>query len=227
MTFVVQSRLSDSSSVETVMHGHTIASGAPIRPAETHWHLVISRHSGKTHVLLVGPLTKSGVVQYGAGAEILWIKFRLGVYMPHLPTRNFLETETLLPEAVGKSFWLKGSAWPLPNHENADTFINRLMREDVLAHDPVVSAVLCRQVKPQAFSPRTVRHRFLHTTGLTQGYILQYERARQAQALLESGASILDTVEAAGYYDQPHLTRALRQFVGYTPAQIIRMRQTE
>ncbi|MCB0139261.1 MAG: AraC family transcriptional regulator, partial [Caldilineaceae bacterium] len=35
------------------------------------------------------------------------------------------------------------------------------------------------------------------------------------------GVSILDAVDEAGYYDQPHLTRALRQWVGYTPAQIL------
>jgi len=26
----------------------------------------------------------------------------------------------------------------------------------------------------------------------------------------------------AGYYDQPHLTRALRQLIGYTPAELAR-----
>jgi hypothetical protein len=30
-------------------------------------------------------------------------------------------------------------------------------------------------------------------------------------------------VDAAGYYDQPHLTRSLKQWVGHTPAQIIEM----
>jgi methylphosphotriester-DNA--protein-cysteine methyltransferase len=147
--------------------------------------------------------------------------------MPHLPTRDFLETETLLPEAVGKSFWLKGSAWSFPDYENADTFVDQLMREEVLAYDPLVNAVLGGRVEPQAFSPRTIRHRFLHTTGLTQGYILQYERAKRALALLQGGTSILDTVAEAGYFDQPHLTRALKQFVGYTPAQILRMNQPE
>ena len=36
---------------------------------------------------------------------------------------------------------------------------------------------------------------------------------------------ILDTVEEAGYFDQSHLTRSLKQWVGHTPAQIIRMSQ--
>jgi AraC-like DNA-binding protein len=40
---------------------------------------------------------------------------------------------------------------------------------------------------------------------------------------LGQGVSILDAVYELGYYDQPHLTRALKQWVGHTPAQIMRM----
>jgi methylphosphotriester-DNA--protein-cysteine methyltransferase len=70
-----------------------------------------------------------------------------------------------------------------------------------------------------------VRHRFLQATGLSQNHIRQYERAQQAAALLQQGKSILDTAYDLGYYDQPHLTRSLKQFFGYTPAQIGRVSQ--
>jgi methylphosphotriester-DNA--protein-cysteine methyltransferase len=53
------------------------------------------------------------------------------------------------------------------------------------------------------------------------------KRAHHAQDLLEQGVSILDTVDEAGYFDQPHLTRSLKQFIGYTPAQLISLRKTE
>jgi methylphosphotriester-DNA--protein-cysteine methyltransferase len=65
-----------------------------------------------------------------------------------------------------------------------------------------------------------MRHRFRQATGLTQSYIRQMQRAQHAQTLLLQGVSILDTVNEAGYFDQPHLTRSLKQFLGYTPAQI-------
>ena len=99
------------------------------------------------------------------------------------------------------------------------------MHDEVLAYDPLVNAVL--QGEPTEMSPRTVRHRFLRATGLTQSHILQFERARQAERLLQQGWSILDTVFEAGYFDQPHLTRSLKQFIGYTPAQVIRRSQPE
>jgi methylphosphotriester-DNA--protein-cysteine methyltransferase len=139
--------------------------------------------------------------------------------MPYLPPRDFLDVETTLPGAASNSFWLKGSAWQFPDYDNVETFIDRLVREEVLVHDPVVKAVL--QGQPQEMAARTVRHRFLRATGLTQLHIYQAERARRAEALLRQGVSILDTVFEAGYYDQPHLTRSLKQFIGHTAGQIV------
>jgi AraC-like DNA-binding protein len=187
--------------------------------------MVFVRYQGGVHPLVVGPLTKAGVASWTEGAEILWIKFRLGTCIPHLPTRKLLDKETVLPEASSHFFWLKGSAWQMPDYENADTFVNRLVRDELLVHDPVVDSAL--QGHPQDVSPRTVRHRFLRITGLTQSHIYQIERAQRAAALLEQGVSILDTVDEVGYFDQPHLTRSLKRWVGHTPAQIIRKRQPE
>jgi AraC-like DNA-binding protein len=173
--------------------------------------------------IFVGPLTSAGVVPFGEGAEILWIKFKLGSFMPHLPVRDFLDTETTLPDASSRSFWLKGSAWEVPDYENVEAFVDRLAREDVLLRDPVVDEVLGGRLK--AMPARTVRQRFLRATGLSQGHIYQIERAKRAAELLQRGESILDTVFEVGYYDQPHLTRSLRRWVGQTPAQILRLSQ--
>ena len=217
MTIAFEERKSDSPYVQTVTRGRTLSDGAPTRPAEIHWHMVFSRRQGRMVPLLVGPWTASGLTQYEADADLLWIRLKLGAYMPHLPTRTFRNSETALPDASSRAFWLHGSAWEFPDFENADTFIDHLMRDGALAFDPVVSAALRDQ--PPEMSARTMRHRFLHVTGHSQAHIRQYERAQQAAALLAQGASILDTIHEAGYYDQPHLTRSLKQFAGYTPAQ--------
>jgi methylphosphotriester-DNA--protein-cysteine methyltransferase len=144
-----------------------------------------------------------------------------------MPARKLLDAETTLPQAAHHSFWLNSSAWQHPNFENADTCVNRLVREGVLVSDPVVNAALQDQLPPQAIASRTVRHRFLRATGLTQSHIRQMKRAQQAAVLLQQGVSILDTVYEAGYFDQPHLTRSLKHFIGYTPVQIIRMSNPE
>jgi hypothetical protein len=222
MSIIHQERLSDSPYVETITHGWTVGDGSTIRPAEIHWHLVFVRENGRAHSLVVGPWTTAGVASWGAGAEILWIKFKTGTFMPQLPFRTLLDKEIRLPEAARRnSFWLNGSVWQFPDYENAETFVDWLVRQDVLVRDPVVNAVL--QGRPQETSARTVRHRFLRATGLTHSHIRQVERAQRAAALLQQGVSILDTVHAAGYFDQPHLTRSLKQWIGYTPSRLIQL----
>jgi methylphosphotriester-DNA--protein-cysteine methyltransferase len=118
------------------------------------------------------------------------------------------------------SFHLAGSSWHIPDYENVETFIARLVRQGALVTDPVVTAVLARQ--PLEMSLRTVRRRFVLATGLPYQMIAQIERAKQATALLEKGVSLIDAAYQAGYADQSHMTRAVKQFIGYTPALIVR-----
>jgi AraC-like DNA-binding protein len=62
---------------------------------------------------------------------------------------------------------------------------------------------------------------------LTQLHIYQAERAHRAESLLQQGVSILDTVYELGYYDQPHLTRAMNKFIGHTPGQIAPLSESQ
>jgi AraC-like DNA-binding protein len=145
--------------------------------------------------------------------------------MPHLPTRKLLDAETNLPGAAHNAFWLHSSTWQLPDYDNVETFVDWLVRDELLVNDPVVNTVL--QDRTPDVSLRTIRHRFLQATGLSHNYIRQMKRAQDAAALLEQGVSILDAAYELGYYDQPHLTRSLKQFIGYTPGHIVRVSQPE
>lgn len=219
MSLIYTERLSDSPYVERIFHVTTLRADWPIRPAETHWHLVLARREGQCLPLVVGPWRASGAVHIPDGADILYIKFRLGTFMPHLPTNAIADRETLLGAGVRNTFWLDGRAWEWPDFENADTFVERWVRAEVLVHDPLVSRAL-REEPLGDIAPRTVRHRLLRATGQSVRHIQQASRALQAADLLGQGVSILDTVTTLGYFDQPHLTRALKRFVGHTPAQI-------
>ena len=153
MTIIAENRLSDNPFVESVTRGRTVSDGSSIRPAESHWHMVFTRVKGRVLPLVVGSLTTAGVATWGADAEILWIKFKPGTFIPHMPAKNFLDKETLLPEAASQSFWLKGSAWQFPDFENADTFVDRLVRDEILVRDPVVEAVLQGESPQQVAKP--------------------------------------------------------------------------
>jgi hypothetical protein len=128
MSIIYEERSSDSPYVETIMCGRTVSDGSTIRPAESHWHMVFVKRKGNVRPLVVGPWSTAGVAAWGEGAEILWIKFKLGAFMPHLPTKKFLDAETALPGAASNAFWLNGSAWQFPDYENVETFADWLVR---------------------------------------------------------------------------------------------------
>lgn len=219
MSFVFEERPSDSPFVERVWRTQSERAGSFTSLAATHWEMVVTTMNGKPSITVRGPETKATPANSPADAEFFGIVFRLGTFMPDFPAARLIDrNDATLPEATGKSFWLASSTWQLPDYDNADTFVNRLVRQGLLVRDPLVDAVL--QNQPSDLSIRTVRRRFLRATGLTPGAIHQIERARFAMQLLQGGTSILDTVYETGYYDQPHLTRALKHFVGQTPAQI-------
>lgn len=220
MSILFEERESRSPYIETITNGRTVSDGAALRPAEIHWHMVLVRQADDVRLLVVGPWATAGIVSYTAGAELIWIKLKLGTFMPHLATRAFLGVETRLPTAHRHAFWLKGSAWPFPDNESVEPLINRLAQEEVLAYDPVVAAAL--RERPHDLASRTLRDRFLRAAGQPYSQIRQFQRAQRAAELLRAGTSIADTVYEAGYFDQPHLTRALKRFIGYTPAHLLR-----
>ena len=224
MSAVFEGRLSDSPYIEMIWRGHVERDYAPVCPADVRWNLLFSKRNGKVRVSVEGATSHNVPKTQFEGSEFLVIKFKLGIFMPTLSVGNLLNRDAILPGAASQSFWLNGSAWQFPDFNNAETFVDRLVRDGLLLREPVVNAVL--QEQPLAMSSRTVRRRFLQATGLTPKTIQQIERAQRAAALLERGVSILDAVYQVGYADQPHLTRSLRRFYGQTPAQIARVGQS-
>lgn len=221
-----EERPSDSPLIEKVWRVENEQTQAFISLAESLSEIVVAKHAGRMMVAVRGPETKATLATAPADFECFGIVFKHGTFMPTLLPKNLMNRrDAYLPATNNQSFWLDSSKWEIPNFENADIFIKRLVREGLLAHDPVVASAL--QGHAQAYSPRALQYRVVRATGLSQKVIQQIDRAKRAVALLESGKSILDTVDETGYFDQAHLTNSLKRFVGQTPAQIRRETVTE
>ena len=215
-----EERLSDSPYVEKIGRIRADTDYSSLCPADVHWNMLLVKYQGKTSLSVWGPMTKAADMAHVEGAEFLFITFKLGTFIPHLPAKSLLDAGEFLPEASSKSFWLDGSAWQFPDYENADTFVDWLVRDGLLVHEPIVDAML--QNQRQAMSLRSAQRRFLQATGLTQRYIRYVERARRAAALLQQGVSILDTVYEAGYFDQAHFIKDFKMLVGKPPVKYTR-----
>lgn len=221
MTVLYEERASDSPFVQTIWNTQAVSDGCDMVAADGSWDILVWKQEGKTSLMVCGSMTKAKPIHHTEGGECLGIRFMPGTYMPYFPGERILNLTTILPEGACKSFWLGSSTWQFPDYENVDTFVDRLVRADLLVRDPVVDAVLHGHSRD--ISLRSVQRRFLRITGLTHSTLWQIERAQRAAALLNSGKSILEVAFQVGYTDQQHMTKSLKRFIGQTPAQILRM----
>jgi hypothetical protein len=214
-------RPSDSPFIERVWSCHSESGGTFSSVASAHCEIVFTRLHGTTTVTVRGPETQARPVHCPADGEWFAIRLKPGTYFRSHPAALLIDgNDASLPAASSHSFWLHGKRWQHPNFENAETFVTRLAKADVIARDATVAAAL--EGDPQALSLRSIQRRFLAVCGITHTSLRQIERARQAATLLTDGASIDDAQHETGFYDQAHLTRSMRRYVGVTPATIVR-----
>jgi AraC-like DNA-binding protein len=217
-----EERLSDSPFVERVWRSWSGAAGRFVSVATSNLEIVVGRVQGRAVASVRGPEPRPSLADCPADGSWVAIRFRPGVYLRELPTAHLIAAGGALhrPLAADSRFPLLGADWEAPSFDNAEAFVARLARVGALARDEAVAAAL--EADDLALSPRSVQRRFLQATGMSFARLRQIQRARQAAVMLRNGASILDATYASGYFDQAHLTRSLRTFIGQTPAMIAR-----
>ena len=180
------------------------------------------RVGGATTVHLRGPQTRAATLSCPHDAEYFGADFRLGAYLPMFPPARLANLQdVVLPIMPDGRILLDGRAWEMPTPHNIDVFIDRLKRARLLVFDPLVEE-LQHDRATGTVPERTAQSRFVRAVGLSRRKLQLIERARHAARLLRAGTAIPDVVSSAGYYDQPHLTRVLRQLIGHTPAELAR-----
>ena len=186
--------------------------------AGTRCGLVFWERSGRPYAAVSGPETAAGTAPVPEGATFVGIEFAIGTSLRNPPSSSLTDSGVELPATTRRSFQLAGSRWETPGPDDAEALVERLVRSGAVVRDPVVGEVL-RGGRPEV-SDRTLERRFRTATGLTRGAVRQIERARDAAYLLAAGKAAADVVASLGYFDQPHLARALRRYVGRTATQL-------
>jgi hypothetical protein len=180
------------------------------------------RVGGRVAVHLRGPATKASTLSCPPDTEYFGVDFRVGAYLPgFLPARLANLQDAVLPILPNGRVLLDRVAWEMPTPQNVDVFAERLQRAGLLVFDPLVED-LRHDVAIGSVPARTAQSRFLRAVGLSRRKAAVIERTRYAARLLRAGSNIADVVFETGFYDQPHLTRAVRQLIGHTPAELVR-----
>jgi hypothetical protein len=216
--FAIDEWGSDSGFVEKAWTSHSVAEPAFISIAASHWQIVVTTQHDRKQLTVRGPETKATVSPIPEDAEFFGIVFSLGTFTPAIPLTQLVDRGITLPAATPNSAWLDGSRWEIPTPENADVFVDRLVRQGLVVRDAVV-ADSC-QAGVDGVSARTLQRRVARATGLTRSTIRQIARAEAAVEALGRGVSPADVVLSLGYADQAHLIRSVKRFMGQTPAQV-------
>jgi hypothetical protein len=183
------------------------------------WDIVILKQRDQLMVLRTGLTTRTVTHVAEEGDEMLSITFNPDVFMPLMPGER-MRDEGVLLDMIGKDrFWLGTDVVEMPRPDTVDSFVAKLVREEIVQTNPLVQSVVSG--KPMAMSERTLQRHFLRTTGLTYKAFTQIERAQKAMALLQMGRPAADVAFALGYADQPHMIRSLRAIMARTPGQIV------
>jgi hypothetical protein len=215
-----EERLSDSPYVDLVWRSQSDQETPFTSVAQTRWGIVVSKIDNAITITVRGPETQPTHAVSPAHAEFMGILFKPGVFMPTLPPDQLADRhDMVLPNCSSDSFWLNSSTWNFPVYDNAEIFVDWMVRDDLIRFDTEIENSL--KNSPSDLATRTIERRFKRATGLTRGTLEQIKRARYATYLLQSGVSTQDAVAQAGYFDQSHLIRSLKRFIGYTPQQLI------
>ena len=219
MTIENENRPSDSPYIQRVYRSEGVTVPRMHSIANANWELAVRQECRSVHVAVRGPETKPTTVAVTPEACYFGIIFAHGAAMPHLPVSRLVDSAVVASHVTSDSVVLRGEEWELPSFDNAEDFVNRLVRAGVLVRDPLVTDVVAGEDSPR-LGVRSVQRRVVGATGLTQGVIRQIERARQAAVQLGEGIAPLEVVHRLGYYDQPHLARSLTRFMGRTATEL-------
>jgi hypothetical protein len=218
MGLLFETRRSDSPWVDTVWTCRSEQVAAMTSVAGVRWGLVFWEQAGQVYASITGPETRTGTAPVPEDATFTGIDFAVGTSLRAMPTPTLVDRGIELPDTTRRTFRLDGARWETPGPDDAEALVERLVRAGIVVRDALVADVL-RGHRP-AVSERTLERRFRAATGLTRGAVRQIERARTAAELLAAGDPADDVVAKLQYFDEPHLARALRSYVGRTAGQL-------
>lgn len=197
---------------------------------------------GRARVQRVLPDGYADVLVYDSGLiEIVGLYDQ--VALPVLPAGTHLRGVRLRPAAVAAAFRMPASglrnrslpadavlgsrqAHRLADWRGIDGWIRSIepstraaVAVDLLASRPVETAATELGV-----SGRQLQRIMLAEVGLSPKVYQQVVRLQRFVQAADAGVSLALAAAAAGYADQPHLTREVRRFAGLTPAPLVRER---
>jgi AraC-like DNA-binding protein len=218
VTLNFETRESDSPWIQTVWTCRSEQVAEMTSVATETWGLVFWEQDETMHAALTGPERRSGTAPVPQDARFVGVQFAVGTALRMVAAPALVDSGIVLPDTTRARFRLDGRRWEIPRAEDVELLVDRLVRDGAVVRDPLVTEAT--RGGRLDVSERTLQRRFRAATGLSRGTVRQIERVRAAAVRLLAGDPVADVVARFGYYDEPHLARALRRYVGRTALEL-------
>jgi hypothetical protein len=189
-----------------------------IVPADPCISIILVKSDTSAEVIIRGPETapRSEILLPG----YTWIGIRLqpGVQLKNFPTQQLTDSLRILPADSNGQFQFEGMLLQFPSFSDAEQLIKQMHDLGYISGKALNSQEFPRQVMSSKSYSRFVKR----STGLSPYKLHQLQRISEALRLFRQGMPAATVASELGFADQAHLTRAAKQFLGYTPKELLR-----
>jgi helix-turn-helix protein len=214
-------RDADTEVVDQVWRSLSDAEQTMTSAARTCWHLIVSRENGILRAGLRGPETRATTAPVPGETEFLGVRFALGTVLRPIPVGTIIDGFTPFPVTESGRIIIAGDDWEAPTYDNVEILVRRLRRAGLLARARLGDEDHeVRERTGDGPSVRTLQRRYRAITGLSRTAVRQIDRANAAATMLRAGCGWQAVVDRLGYFDQAHLGRALRRYIGRTAGEL-------
>lgn len=208
-------RKSSSPFIETVWSCEALAPTTRTVLADACISIALVEYDTKAYVSLIGPKTKPSHVSLPSGHKTTTIRLKPGVCIKNFPAQSLIDDTLDIPADVSSHFLFDGNDLSFPDFHSAERLIEELTRLGYLDY----------RTPGGTISPKSHSRHIKRTTGLSPYQLYQLQRIHQALRLLKRGVPAVEVASELDFVDQPHLIRASRQFLGYTPKHLMNLLQ--
>lgn len=183
--------------------------------------IILVRGEDRTKIVLRGPETKPRNEHYMP--ETTWIGIRLypGVKLKNFPAQRYLDcSRSVLADSNGR-FRYEGTVLSFPEFDSAETLIEHMRDLGYVSGSALdVQGISRKDMSSKAYSRYIKQH-----TGLSPYKLHQLQRMSKVFKMIQEGVPLAIIAAEQGFADQAHLHRAVRQFLGHTPKELLRWPQ--
>lgn len=183
--------------------------------------IILVRSNERTKIVLRGPETKPRNEHYMPGTTWIGIRLYPGVKLKNFPAQKYLDCSRPIRANDNGRFLFGGTWFNFPEFNSAEKLIEQMRDLGYVSGNAIdVQGVSVEEMSTKAYS-RYIKQ----NTGLSPYKLHQLQRMTKVFKLIQDGVPLSIIASDEGFADQAHLHRAVRQYLGHTPKELLRWPQ--